>query len=70
MWEKLADASHPIWKLLRYVVTGIVVAGICATLYRCGFDPKDVVLILGVIGSMVGFDVVKNATVASLNHDK
>ena len=70
MWEKLADPDHPIWKLLGYVVVGIVLTILCATMYRNGYDPKDLLLLLGVIGGMLGFDVGKAKVVTALGRDK
>ena len=70
MWEKLADPNHPIWKLLRYLVVGIVLTILCATLYQSGYDPKDILLLIGAIGSMIGFDVGKGLTVSSLKKDE
>jgi hypothetical protein len=31
----------------------------CATLYKNGFDPKDLVLIITTLASLAGFDVLK-----------
>ena len=33
--------------------------GLCATMYKNGFDPKDIILIATTLASLAGFDVVK-----------
>ena len=48
--------------------------GMCATLYKNGFDPKDLVLIVTTLASIAGFDVFKtrvvNGPVAGAEIDK
>jgi hypothetical protein len=58
----LQDPTHPIWKIIRYAVTGIVITIMCATLYKNGFDPKDIILIIGTLSSLLGVDIVKSMT--------
>lgn len=53
------DASHPLWRIIRYAVVGIVMIVLCSTLYRHGFDRKDIVLIATTLLSLVGFDGIK-----------
>ena len=53
------DPKHPICPLLRTIVVGGTMIGLCATLYKNGFDPKDLVLIITTLASLAGFDVVK-----------
>jgi len=55
----LADPKHPIWLTIRYVVVGVVMIVLCSTLYKNGFDSKDVVLIVTTIASLAGFDSIK-----------
>lgn len=52
-------ANHPVWKLLRYIVVGTILIVGCSTLYRSGFDPKDVVLIVTTVAGLAGYDQIK-----------
>jgi hypothetical protein len=36
---------------------------ICSTLYKNGFDPKDLVLIITTLASITGFDIFKTRVV-------
>ena len=53
------DPKHPIWPIIRTVVVGGTMIGLCATLYKNGFDPKDLVLIITTLASLAGFDALK-----------
>ena len=53
-------ANHPIWRILRLAVVGAIMFVLCATMYRHGFDQKDVILILTTIGGLAGYDKIKN----------
>ncbi len=53
------DPKHPIWPLLRTIVISGTMIGLCATLYKNGLDPKDLVLLASTLVSLAGFDVVK-----------
>ncbi len=52
-------ADHPVWRIVRYAVVGAVMIGLCATMYKNGFDAKDIVLITTTLASLAGFDQVK-----------
>lgn len=55
----MPNADHPIWTILRYAVVGTVMIVLCSTLYRNGFDRKDIVLIATTLLGLAGFDQVK-----------
>ncbi len=55
----IADPSHPIWKIIRYAVVSITLIVLCATLYKNGFDKKDIVLIASTLVSLAGYDQLK-----------
>jgi hypothetical protein len=55
----IPESDHPIWKIIRYAVVGGVMTVLCATLYRNGFDPKDIVLILTTLSGLAGYDQIK-----------
>jgi hypothetical protein len=55
----LPDANHPIWKLLRLVVVGVIMLVLCTFMYRNGFDQKDIVLIVTTLVGLFGYDVAK-----------
>jgi hypothetical protein len=40
------------------VVSGTMIT-MCATLYKNGLDPKDLILLASTLASLAGFDVVK-----------
>jgi len=44
--------------------------GLCSTLYKNGFDPKDLVLIITTLASLAGFDVLKLKATGSQTVDK
>lgn len=52
-------ADHPLWKIIRYAVVGIVMTVLCSTLYRSGFDQKDIVMIATTLLGLAGYDQVK-----------
>jgi hypothetical protein len=53
------DPRHPVWPIIRYSVVAGTMIGLCATLYKNGFDPKDIILIVTTLASLAGFDVLK-----------
>lgn len=55
----IPNEHHPIWRIIRYAVVGLVMTLLCATLYKSGFDSKDIVLILTTIAGLAGFDKIK-----------
>lgn len=57
--DKLSAPDHPIWKILRLAVAGVIVGVYCATQYKNGFDEKDVGLILSILVGVGGFDQAK-----------
>jgi|694.fasta_scaffold68922_5 hypothetical protein len=57
------DPKHPVWPIIRYVVVGGTMIAICSTLYKNGFDPKDLVLIITTLASIAGFDIFKTRVV-------
>lgn len=59
------DPKHPVWSIIRTVVVGGTMIGLCATMYKNGFDPKDIILIATTLASLAGFDVVKTVVVAN-----
>jgi hypothetical protein len=57
--DKLSDPAHPVWKIIRLVVVGVIIGIYCATQYKNGFDAKDVGLILSALLGVGGFDQAK-----------
>ena len=57
--DKLSDPAHPVWKIIRLVVVGVIIGIYCATQYKNGFDAKDVGLILSTLFGVGGFDQAK-----------
>ncbi len=55
----LPESSHPIWKIIRLAVVGVIMAVLCSFLYKNGFDKKDIVLIAMTLLGLGGFDVAK-----------
>lgn len=50
----MPKANHPIWPIIRYAVVGTVMVIVCSTLYKNGFDKKDIVLIATTLLSWAG----------------
>jgi hypothetical protein len=55
----LPAADHPIWKIIRLAVVGVIMAVLCSFLYKNGFDKKDIILIVMTLMGLGGFDVAK-----------
>lgn len=53
------DPKHPVWPIIRTLVVGGTMIGLCSVLYKNGFDPKDLILIITTLASLAGFDVLK-----------
>ena len=54
---------HPIWPIVKYVVLATTMIVMCSTLYKNGFDPKDLILIISTLASLAGVNFVeKKAT--------
>jgi len=54
-------ADHPVWKLLRLVVVGVVMFGIFYSkiVYKSDIELKDYIAIFFTLCSLAGFDVAK-----------
>lgn len=61
----LSNPKHPIWPIVRYSVVASTMIILCNTLYKNGFDPKDLVLILSTLASLAGFDAFRNRVQAT-----
>jgi hypothetical protein len=55
----ISDPKHPIWPIIRYTVVAVTMIVLCSVLYKNGFDPKDMVLILSTLASLAGIDSLK-----------
>jgi hypothetical protein len=66
----ISDPSHPIWSNLRHIVQVVTMSVLCATLYKNGFDLKDLILIVTTIGSASGVDVLKSRMVKHFNEQQ
>ncbi len=55
----MMDANHPAWRIIRYAVVSGTMIILCSTLYKNGFDHKDIVLIVTTLLGLAGFDQVK-----------
>jgi len=53
------DPKHPMWPIIRMVVVSGTMITVCATLYKNGLDPKDLILLATTLASLAVFDVVK-----------
>lgn len=58
----LHDPKHPIWPLLKYIVLATTMIVMCSTLYKNGFDPKDLILIISTLASLAGVNFVEKKT--------
>ena len=66
MIQKLIDSpDHPVWKILRLAVVGVVLVVSCSFLYNNGFDKKDIVTIAMSLLALGGFDQLKAALTQS-----
>jgi hypothetical protein len=54
--------KHPIWPLLKYIVMASTMIVMCSTLYKNGFDPKDLILIISTLASLAGVNFVEKKT--------
>jgi hypothetical protein len=54
-------ADHPIWKIIRLAVVGVIMFAICWSqwLYKSEFDIKDAVFIATTLFGLAGYDVAK-----------
>lgn len=57
---KLPASSHPIWKIIRLAVVGMILLAMLALGYN-RFDERDVITILATLGGLGGFDFAKSA---------
>jgi hypothetical protein len=58
--DKLGDPAHPLWKIIRLAVVGGILIACCSTMYRSGFDTKDIMLIATTLLGLGGFDQFKS----------
>lgn len=56
------DPKHPIWPILRYLVLAITMIVMCSTLYKNGFDPKDLILIISTLASLAGVNFIEKTS--------
>lgn len=56
----ISDPSHPLWKIIRYAVVSVTLIVLCSTMYKNGFDKKDIVLIATTLASLAGYDQIKS----------
>lgn len=54
----LADARHPIWKMLRSLLVGGL-SLFALWLFYDRLDQRDITTVLTLMGGVLGFDVVK-----------
>lgn len=55
----MKDPAHPIWKLLRLIVVGIILTVMLEINYRHGLVPKDLGTIITVLAGTGLFDFLK-----------
>ena len=55
----ISHPDHPLWKIIRYGVVATTLIVLCSTMYRNGFDRKDIVLIASTLASLAGYDQLK-----------
>lgn len=61
------DPKHSIWPIVRYSVVAGTMIILCNSLYKNGFDPKDLVLILSTLASLAGFDAFRNKVQSAIH---
>jgi hypothetical protein len=55
------DPRHPVWKIIRIAVVGVLMIAFLHINYKSGLVPeKDIGTILGVLLGLIGFDVAKD----------
>lgn len=56
MWEKLADPTHPIWKVLRLAVVGALIIVGTVFFAQNGFDTGQLMTLIMALVGLGGFD--------------
>lgn len=52
-------SDHPIWKLLRLAVVGVILLGCLAFVYA-GLDQRDAITLIATLAGLGGYDLLKS----------
>lgn len=60
-------ANHPVWKLARLIVVGVILLGCLAFVYA-GLDQRDLITLIATLAGLGGYDLLKAKVTKPKDH--